>query len=98
MGNAFARPVGPRVPDKETVRGDEVAAAVRDEFPWVNVQRIAPGTGDVILGYGKAISQRELRKLQDAGDKYGYYLFEEKGQPPRLIPLERSQGKNKGRK
>jgi hypothetical protein len=80
------------VPDTETSRGDEVAAAVREEFPWVNVQRIAPGTGDVILGYGKTISQRELRKLQYAGSKHGYVLFEERGKPPRLQVL--GKGRN----
>lgn len=93
MTNVLSKPQGPPVPDAETTRGNEVASAVRAKFPWANVQRIAPGTGDVILGYGKTISQRELRKLQDYGDENGYVLFEEKGQPPRLQVL-----KNKGRK
>ena len=90
--NTFAKPLGPKPPTAETRRGDEVAAFVQSKFPWVNVKSVNQATGDVILGYGKVVSQRELRKLRDEGADNGYVLIEERGKPPRLQVL------GKGRK
>lgn len=91
--NTFAKPLGPRPPTPEDTRGDRVAAVVQSKFPWANIQSVNQGTGDVILGYGKTISPRELRKLRDAGSDHGYVLIEERGKPPRLQVLD-----SKGRK
>jgi hypothetical protein len=91
MTNVLAKPLGPKSPTAENTRGDAVAAVVRSKFPWANIQRIEQGTGDVILGYGKTISQRELRKLRDAGSDNGYVLIEERGKPPRLQVLDKGR-------
>lgn len=96
MTNIPPKPLGPKLPTAETTRGDRVAAFVQSKFPWANVQSVNQATGDVILGYGKLISQRELRKLAMDGPENGYLLLEERGKPPRLQVLG-SQGV-KGRK
>lgn len=61
-----------------------VAQAVAQQFPWVDIQGVSQSTGDITLNIPQVLSERERRRLRDAGAGV-YTLFEEPGKPAKLI-------------